>query len=234
MSSTKLNRVRIIIVSIMNALYLRKSNDKLPESVVQCDQPKKLNFEYCLRPIYFISRVSGLLPFSVARDSNGIIHAPRINAFDFVFFIVSISWYLFLTFVSFREIQFWPNLNKSQVLTVSNYSLLIVTLIFGALTITMDLFNRAKLIDILKKFITFDQNVSFVLSGIHRMLIFLMIFDFIWNTNHTQIESFGVQFDYKQVLKKIETRVKNKFFRFFLINVKISNRIADAFSSTMQ
>lgn len=159
MSSTKLNRIRIIMISIMNTLYWRKPDNKLPKSVEQSDRPVKLNFEYCLRPIYFISRASGLLPFSIARDSNGTICAPRINTFDFLFFIVSISWYLFLTFASFRDIQFWPSLNKSHVLTVSNYSLLIMGLIFGALTITMDISNRTRLVDILKKFIIFDQNV---------------------------------------------------------------------------
>lgn len=168
MSSTKLNRIRIIMISIMNALYLRKPDDKLPESVVQSDRAVKLSFEYCLRPIYFISRASGLLPFSITRDSNGTVHAPRINIFDFVFFIVSISWYLFLTFNSFRDIQIWPSLNKSHVLTVSNYSLLIMGLTFGALTITMDMSNRNRLVDILKKFIIFDQNVfsSFVLNSL--------------------------------------------------------------------
>lgn len=159
MSTTKLNRIRIIIISIMKALYLRKSDDNLPKSVVEIDQPVKLNFEYCLWPIYFVSRASGLLPFSIARDSNGTIYAPRIRIFDFLFFISSISWYLYLTYTSFHDIQHWPSLNKSHVLTVSNYSLLIVGLIFGALTITMDMLNRSTLVDICKKFITFDQNV---------------------------------------------------------------------------
>lgn len=161
----------------MKALYQCKSGDKLPQSVVECVQPLKLNFEYCIRPIYYISRVSGLLPFSIARNSSGDIHAPQIKTFDFIFFIISIFWYLFLTFTSYRDIQHWPSLNKSHVLTVSNYSLLIVSLIFGALTITMDCWNRTRLVDIIKEFISFDQNVHYFVF-VQIISIILMIFKF--------------------------------------------------------
>lgn len=158
MCTTKLNRIRIILCSIMKVLYQCNTDDNnLPESYAV--QPVKLNFEYCIRPIYYMSRLCGLLPFSIARNSNGEIQAPRVKIFDFLFFTLSIIWYLFLTCNSFHDIQYWPNLNKSQVLTVSNYSLLIMGLIFGGLTITMDMFNRSRLVDILKKFIKFDQNV---------------------------------------------------------------------------
>lgn len=198
MCISKLNRLRIIIFSIMNTLYQCKTDDKIPENVIESyavQSVKKLNFEHCIRPIYYISRACGLLPFSITRNSNREIQTPRINVFDFLFFTLSIIWYLFLTYNSFHGIQYWPSLNRSQVLTVSNYSLLILGLIFGVLTITMDMFNRTRLVAILKKFITFDQNVIFYLSFVFDII--LISLDFI------QMESFGVQFDYKQERKCI-------------------------------
>lgn len=161
MCTAKLNRIRIIICSIMKILYQCNTDDNnLPESYAV--QPVNLSFEYCIRPIYYMSRVCGLLPFSIARNSNGEIQAPRIRILDCLYFTLSIVWYIFLTYSSYHEIQNWPSLNKSQVLTVSNYSLLILGLIFGALTITMDMFNRTRLVEILKKFIRFDKNVCYL------------------------------------------------------------------------
>lgn len=142
----------------MKVLYQCNNDDNnSPESYVV--QPVKLSFEYCLRPIYYISRMCGLLPFSIRRNSNGEIKEPRITILDCLLLTLSIIWYLFLTYNSFHDIRYWPNLNKSQVLTVSNYSLLIMGLIFGTITITMDLINRSRLVDILRKFIKFDKNV---------------------------------------------------------------------------
>lgn len=144
----------------MKTLYQCKSDD-FSTKKVESVRPVKLNFEYCIRPIYYISRVCGLLPFSVTRNLNRDIEAPRMNTFDRLFFTLSICWYLFLTYTSFCHIQHWQSLNISHVLTIGNYSLLMIGLIFGVLTITMDMLNRNRLVDILKKFIIFDQNVIF-------------------------------------------------------------------------
>lgn len=118
------------------------------------------NFEYAVRPIYYFSRLFGLLSFSVVRNSIGEIHKPRVRIIDGLFFVIAICWYLALAYASSGNVTIMlENPRVSFILVFGDHLLLASGLIFGALCITMDMFNCTRLVEMLKKFNIFDRNV---------------------------------------------------------------------------
>lgn len=121
---------------------------------------KKITFSYSLLPIYYFSRIFGLLPFTIVYDTNGDVHEARITYFDVLWFIISVCLYLLLALFSYKHIQVPEGPNVSQILVLGDCALLIAGLLYGAVIIVFDLYNRFKLIDIMKKFTTFDMEVG--------------------------------------------------------------------------
>lgn len=123
---------------------------------------KIYNFEYGFRPIYYFSRLVGLLPFSIAHHSNGSITNAHISRLDGVWFSISMCFHLLAIFLSFLNTE---DLNSiSSVTTITFWILYILyrgnSLLIGTVGIIMDMLNRHKLADILRKFIIFDHDVS--------------------------------------------------------------------------
>lgn len=116
-------------------------------------------FQHGFQPIYYFSRLIGLWPFTMIYISNGLIKETRINLFDSVWFLISISFYLTALFYACRKFDS----DSSKIFDI--WSLVycigqILALLFGAVGIALDMFNRNKLINILNKFIIFDNEVS--------------------------------------------------------------------------
>lgn len=133
-------------------------NDRIKRMFVSKKiRSNELNFAYSFRPTYYFSRVFGLMPFSIISESNGEVQS-RVTAFDAVWFIISMCLYLAIACISYNE-----RLRRAKVLSVSTigYKIhLIFTLVFGAISIGFDMYNRFKLVDILNKFTRFDREVS--------------------------------------------------------------------------
>lgn len=127
--------------------------------MLEMDKWHRANFEDTIRIIYYCSRAFGLLPFSVIRDSNGRVSGHRINYFDLFWYIVSSCLYLASGYAVYRNIQFPQSLTSSIILIFGDKMLVIVTLSSGAVLIGMDMFNRQKLITILRRFTIFDHKV---------------------------------------------------------------------------
>lgn len=122
---------------------------------------KKYNFAYSVRPIYYFARVFGLFPFTIEHDSYGDIKEARVKIIDFLWFLFAICIYLFLGFYCFKNLEFPKDPNESYVLILGDYTLLILGLVSGAAMIISDMYNRNKIINILKDFTIFDKKVSF-------------------------------------------------------------------------
>lgn len=120
----------------------------------------KMNFAYSFRPVYYFSRMFGLLPFSIVYDSNGDVLRARVTAIDILWFIISVCIYLLLAFLSYTNMRLPDGPIESPLLIASDYTLLIVGLIYGAVIIVFDMYNRSTFIDILKKFTAFDMEVN--------------------------------------------------------------------------
>lgn len=125
------------------------------------DHSKEPNFVYSFRPVYYFSRMLGLMPFSIICNSKNEAQKPKVRAFDSLWFVVSICLYCLMAFVSYETRKHSRNSANisSNVLILGDSFHLITGLLFGALLIAMDMCNRNKLVAILRKFTVFDREV---------------------------------------------------------------------------
>lgn len=135
---------------------------RLPSLAKKETASKEGNFAYNLSPIHLYSRLFGLVPFRMVRDSNGEIEA-RAGKIDILWFLISISLYLFLAYAYGKMIynlHDFNDTNQSYILSLGDTILIILGLIFAAVAVVMDMYNRKRIVDFLKHFIHFDKNVS--------------------------------------------------------------------------
>lgn len=130
------------------------------QMVVKRGRWKKLHFTYSFLPIYYFSRILGLIPYSFICDSEGELQAPRINLIDGIWFLLSICIYLLAAFTNYQTIALPKEMKIASALYFGHYALLILGLVISAISIAMDMWNRNKLVAILKAFNEFDKEVS--------------------------------------------------------------------------
>lgn len=124
------------------------------------DRWRKIDFAYAFLPIYYFSRMFGLMPFTLNYNSRGEIQAPQVRRFDAIWFGVSISIYLMAAVTNFLSVALPKEMTTiSFALYFGHNVLFIQSLLVGAISIGLDLFNRYKLVAILKAFIAFDKEV---------------------------------------------------------------------------
>lgn len=137
---------------------------------VRSVQPK--SFEYGFRPIYYFSRVAGLWPFQIVRNSNGSIEKARVRLIDMLWFFTSIFVYLTALFYVYKNMEQLQVSNASYISLSILFMFQTMCLLFGACGIVLDMYNRKKLINILDKFNAFDCKVECVF-----LLFFLECFN---------------------------------------------------------
>lgn len=123
---------------------------------------QKYDFVYSNWPTYFFSRAVGLMPFSIVLSSNGRIQRARVGMYDLIWFVISVSWYILLAFVSYLDLKLPQNPNESFILKLGDHLLLIYGLCHGAFMILMDMYNRRKIVELAQKCFAFDREVSFM------------------------------------------------------------------------
>lgn len=114
--------------------------------------------EYCFRPIYYFSRIFGVMPFSIVCDLNGEIKKIKISVFDGLWFFISISIYLLMAIIYQRDLKLVID-QRSFLYAAGNF-LLILSLAIYVIAIGTDMYNRSKYVEILKKITVFDNEVS--------------------------------------------------------------------------
>lgn len=124
------------------------------------------------KPIYYFSRVFGLMPFSIRRGPYGNIEEPKVNGMDGL-------WCLFTTIVVYLSgalisHRYKPDSYKTIYLSILLDDFhLTMSLAFGALEIAMDMINRFKLFELWKCFIVFDKEVRiFQFYSISRLMYY--------------------------------------------------------------
>lgn len=114
------------------------------------------DFAYSFRPIYYFTRIFGLMPFSLVRDKNTKAQRPRVSILDGFWFIISICIYLWGAYVSTVHIMQFGAIIVSK----ANFVVRIFGLIFGAFLIVVNMLNRFKLVNIFNDFAIFDKEVG--------------------------------------------------------------------------
>lgn len=118
-----------------------------------------INFLFSIRPIYYFSRIFGLMPFTIVRSSSAEIQTIRVTKLDSLWFITSVSLYSLMAIVCFQTIH-EGNPSKSEVLLIGDRLLLTISLMTSVMKIVFDMLNRFRLVDIWKKLAYFDKEVS--------------------------------------------------------------------------
>lgn len=144
--------------AIANMFRWRRANEETGD-VEKDVHLKNITFEYSMWPVYIFSRVFGLMPFSVARDSDGSIQKPRVKIIDLVWFLISICSCLTLAFYELQIVKLPQDPHNSQLLILGDNVIIVLGLAFNALVIVMNMLNRKRLVEILRKFTIFDQRV---------------------------------------------------------------------------
>lgn len=122
---------------------------------------KTLNFGSVFCPLYCLSRIWGLAPFTIVKSSNGEVQNPKLRLRDVLWFLVMVCGQLYFMQKS------WANFNTSSIkikketwiLIISARGMEIFAFAYGIATIFMNICNRFKVINIIKMFIHFDREV---------------------------------------------------------------------------
>lgn len=166
-------------------------------ATINSEKLQKFDFMYSFRPLYYISRIFGYMPFSIVCDSNDSIKGPKIRLFDSIWFIIAMSVYISSAIMILQNVEY-PEIQSNIVMTVlksSDHLVLAFMLIFGAVIIVMDMLNRFKLVDILKDINTFDEEVGKLYK---KMTRFYLNFKFFYYSLCTQAVEIGICFNYKK------------------------------------
>lgn len=127
-------------------------------------ETKQSNFEHGFRPVYYVSRLAGLWPFSIRHNSDGTIQRAHISFFDGLWFAIAFCLNLTFTITACARLKTGIEANGNEKgtlqLRIIIYDVLQTTsLLFGTIGIVLDMINRNKLVDILEKIIQFDNEV---------------------------------------------------------------------------
>lgn len=136
---------------------MKLNSPNLPKAAILL---KNTNFCYNVRPIHIYSRVFGLIPYCIVQSENGDSYEARVGVFDFIWFIISICSYLLLGFTYIQTIEVPTNSDESYILILGDGILITMGVFSGAIIVAMDMLNRFRIVDILKKFSLFDKKVS--------------------------------------------------------------------------
>lgn len=117
---------------------------------------KVMNFGVLFRPLYYLSRIWGLAPFSITTNSNGEIKKTKIRIRDVLIFLISIIIHLLFSFISHKRYKL---LEKPTTLDLCIYLFEIFSFAYGTLLAIMNACSRFKMIDMLKMFNSFDKKV---------------------------------------------------------------------------
>lgn len=123
-------------------------------------QLKKFNFEHVFRPVYYFLRFSGQWSFSIFHDSNGTIQKACIGFSDALWTILLVCAYSAIVFSSYKKLMKGQEIFENRQRFVAENIFQIGSLVSGVFGIVLNVINRNKLVDIFKKFNTFDNEVS--------------------------------------------------------------------------
>lgn len=119
---------------------------------------KPLTFYHSIQPVYSISRIFGLLPFTVRYSSNGYMDKAKVRFFDIIWFIFMIIVNLSLTYQMRIKLQLMIE-NDTSILFASARMIILLNFVKVAVSSVLDMLNRNRLVKMLKDFLKFDKSV---------------------------------------------------------------------------
>lgn len=116
------------------------------------------NFYDCVKPIYRTGRFVGLLPFTLNYTSNGEIDSCSLSLIDIFWFVISIV--ICITFSLLGYLKLTPTQDTRTTILLIGGRLLVISGVFLAgISTIIDMFNRHRLVKLVKAINSFDQEV---------------------------------------------------------------------------
>lgn len=112
-----------------------------------------LNFMHSFRPVYYISRIFGLMPFTIIYHSNCRLLQSKVTKFDALWLATSVVLYSLSTFL----VKIY---HGSVFLLLLANTFAKIGLCYCAVIIVVDMCNRWKYIEIFRKITAFDKEAS--------------------------------------------------------------------------
>ena len=157
-------------------------------------ETKYLNFEHGFRPAYYFSRFVGLWPFSIVHHSNGTIQRAWVGFFDGLWFIISICLKLALAFRACERLKTVREKPANRIRFIEDNTYDMSCFLVGVIATVLDMINRNKLVDILRKFNAFDNEVRFFFLNSFSNSNEINNWNF--NLKKKQVSQVGIQFNY--------------------------------------
>lgn len=150
-----------------------------PEAIAQStttEIEQKITFTYGIRPIYYLSRVYGVMPFSIIYGPNGEAREPSVNKSDVLWFIFWVFLYSSIIWViNYKLASTESPSESSAVLVYGGFSFLMLIFTSDIVIMAINLCNRFKLIDILSRFTLFDAEASTINASIKKLIVIFHI-----------------------------------------------------------
>lgn len=121
----------------------------------------KLDFAYTFRPIFYCSRLCGIMTFSMNHDSDGEFLKPRVSRQDVLWFMLwlCINSFMVVVFHKYGDFPFTNAVSPS--LYFGEKIVGILPTLGGGLFSILNLYNRFKIVETLNTFKVFDLQVNY-------------------------------------------------------------------------
>lgn len=164
-------------LSISSSVKIVQPTVDQPEIIEEDEnQSEPANFAYTFRPIYFLSRVFGYMPFSIAWSSKEKYYVARIRPIDGLWFVSIIFVYLLMSIFTYRRDDSAMKDKLPNLCIPVGRTYQTLSLFFCVAIIVTDMINRFKIIGILNLFNRFDEEVGNTLG----YNIYLSIFNILY------------------------------------------------------
>lgn len=147
-------------MSILKVAQFRRAEKMYNWAHARIVPLEKHDFHTAFRPIYYFSRYMGLWPFSVAHYSKKKIRRASVALVDIFRSISTISLSSTLVMCAYEEIRTQKKYHMNTIRFVVFMAFQLSSFSFLTIGIVLDLINRNRLADILRKFNTFDRKVN--------------------------------------------------------------------------
>lgn len=169
---------------------------------------KSKKYQHSFQPIYYVLRFVGLWPFTINYNPNGSIKGARVSIFDGFWFIIAICLYLISLFYTCEFMKHQDPHKSNYLSELLFYLSQIPTLLLGGVNVVLDMFNRKSIVNVLQKFITFDNKVGLMITmntHNHKTITFWIIvwsFAFEYFFHNAGIHC-GISFNYKNEKRRV-------------------------------
>lgn len=126
---------------------------------------RKRNFAFCFRPIYYFSRLSSQMPFTIAYrsdDYNDSTVEAKLYKRDFVWFAISLSIHILLIYMEILVMQSQSEkfeLGKIHITMIGSALINLIFSLLGIFAMILDAINRFRIIQIFNEITDFDEEV---------------------------------------------------------------------------